>query len=98
MTQQEAVRETEVEEEKRYADSVRADVKLEEQRELDKKVLKRAHALQQQSHLNEQISLQRAQAARDPGASEMTALEASLNRGLLVSLVQHKYPNPHVLN
>ena len=40
----------------------------------------------------------REQAARDPGASEMTELEASLNRGLLVSLVQHKYPNPHVLN
>ena len=30
--------------------------------------------------------------------SETDELEATLNRGLLVSLVQHKYPNPHPLN
>ena len=98
MRQQEEVRQREIDEEKRYADSVRADVKLEEIRERDRKVLARAVSLQQQSHLNEQIALQREQAARDPGASEMTALEASLNRPLLVSIVQHKYPNPHPLN
>ena len=38
------------------------------------------------------------QAARDPAAAEMTDLEARLNRSLLVSVVQHTYPNPHPLN
>ena len=48
--------------------------------------------------LASQVPLQKELAANDPGASEMTALEASINRPLLVSIVQHKYPNPNVLN
>ena len=95
---QEAARKKERSDEEEYGRRVRADVKVEEQREKEKSALRRARALQQQHHLNEQIVEQKKQLARDPGASEMTALEASLNRGLLVSIVQHKYPDPHVLN
>ena len=81
-----------------YAKTVRADYQKELKREVENKALRKATALEQTNFLNKQVSEQMDQAARDPGASEMTALEASLNRGLLVSLVQHKYPNPSVFN
>ena len=84
--------------EEQYAASVRSDVKHELQREEDKITLRKARAKQQSSFLNEQVTMQKAQAARDPAAADMTDLEATLNRSLLVSIVQHKYPNPHVLN
>jgi len=85
-------------EEREYAASVRADAEKEAIRDAEKKALARARQLSQQTWLNDQIKEQKGQLGRDPGASEMTALEASINRGLLVSIVQHKYPNPHVLN
>ena len=81
-----------------YGKQVRAEAIVEEQREKEKKSLAKARSLQQTAFLNSQVKEQMEQAARDPGASEMTALEACLNRPLLVSVVQHRYPNPHVLN
>lgn len=81
-----------------YGKQVRAEALVEEQREKEKKALAKARALQQTAFLNSQVKEQMEQAARDPGASQMTALEACLNRPLLVSVVQHRYPNPHVLN
>ena len=98
MRRQEEERKAERLADERYAQTVIADTKLEQAREAQKKDLARARALNQQSFLNEQVALIKANKANDPGASEMTALEASINRGLLVSIVQHKYPNPHVLN
>ena len=44
-----------------------------------------------------QVQEQKQQLARDPGASEMTALEATLNRPLLVSIVQHTFPKSNIL-
>jgi len=81
-----------------YAASVREEVKGEERKEAERKTLVKAKAKSQMAYLNEQVVLQKELAANDPGASEMTALEASINRPLLVSIVQHKYPNPNVLN
>ena len=81
-----------------YARHVKEEVVREAERDAERRSLREATHRQQQHYLNEQVTLQRDQAARDPGASVMTQLEATLNRGLLVSLVQHKYPHPHPLN
>ena len=80
------------------AAEVKADAKRDEEKAAQKLALQRANAKQQMSYLNMQVQQQKEQAARDPGASEMTPLEASLNKSLLVSIVQHKYPNANVLN
>ena len=85
-------------EDEAYAQTVIADTELELQKEQEKKELAKARALIQQSSLNEQVKLVRERKAKEVGAGEMTSLEASLNRGLLVSIVQHKYPNPNILN
>ena len=87
----EKAKQEEVEWNKRYAAQVRADALVEAENEEKKRALARAKAQQQQVHLNRQVIEQREQAARDPGSSEMTDLEATLNRGLLVSVVQHQY-------
>jgi len=83
---------------RQYAESVRRDVAEGEAKDERKSSLKKAALKEQHHHLNEQVREKRDQAARDPGASEMTALEATLNRSLLVSMVQHQYNNVHPLN
>lgn len=95
---QRAAMAAQVAKDKAYAEEVRRDALAEEQREKEKKALMKARSLQQTAFLNQQVKLQMENAANDPGASEMTALEACINRPLLVSVVQHKYPNPSVLN
>jgi len=97
MSEQEAEREREKAAEARYAQHCREDAKLGEEKQAKQKALTKARALSQQHYLNEQITAQREQAGRDPGASEMTALEATINRPLLVSIVQHKHLNPNPL-
>jgi len=93
MAEQDSVRKSDKAAEERYAASVKADAIAAADKEEEKKLLAKARAKTQQSYLNEQITQQKQQAARDPGASEMTALEATLNRSLLVSIVQHKARN-----
>ena len=88
----------EKEADRRYAESVMRDVTEGEAKDERKKSLKMVALKEQHHHLNEQVREKRDQAARDPGASEMTALEATLNRSLLVSMVQHQYNNVHPLN
>ena len=98
IAEQEARRKKEREDEAVYAASVKADADKASEVEEKRRALVRASNFAQRHYLNEQVMEQKAQAGRDPDASDMTALEASLNRGLLVSIVQHKYPRPHVLN
>lgn len=93
MAQKQAMGKVEREAESKYAASVRQDAANDAEKEEKKRALARARALSQMHYLNEQVSEQKQQAARDPGSSEMTALEASLNRSLLVSVVQHKHNN-----
>lgn len=77
---------------------LKAEAEAEEEREREKKTMARARAIQQQYQLNQQIAEKRSNKGRDPGAAEMTDLEATLNRGLLVSMMQHSYDNMTVLN
>ena len=52
----------------------------------------------QQQFLNTQMRERGEQKLRDPSAAHMTPLEASLNRSLLVSMLQHSYSGMNVLN
>ena len=45
----------------------------------------------------QQVQMQKDQRARDPASGEMTALEATINRPLLVSIVQHTHTRPNPL-
>ncbi len=74
-----------------YAAEVRKDVSEGELKDEQRLALRKARMLQQTAALNQQITEQKEQAARDPGSSEMTEIEAAINRPLLVSIVQHKY-------
>ena len=83
-----------VEDQKRdreYAAEVLKDVALAHSQEEQKIALRKARLSQQTAHLHQQITEQKEQKARDPGSSEMTEIEAAINRPLLVSIVQHKY-------
>lgn len=84
-------REREAGREREYAASVAADIKEGEVREAERLALKQARKAQQASALNEQVALQKANAAADPGSAEMTPIEATINRPLLVSIAQHQY-------
>ena len=98
MAEQETRRKVQADEERAYAASVKAEVRANEEKEATRKAMQKATAKQQMHYLNDQVAEQRVQAARDPGASEMTPLEATLNRSLLVSIVQHKHPRPSPFN
>jgi hypothetical protein len=80
-----------------YFKVLQADAAAEAKKAEEKALLAKARTAQQLHVLNEQVALRRTNAAADPGASEMTPLEATLNRPLLVSIVQHKHNSSNPL-
>ena len=98
ISDKESLRAREREEAKEHAALIRREALQEEQRERDKLVDRRAVGLVQQQFLNTQMRERGEQKLRDPSAAHMTPLEASLNRSLLVSMLQHSYSGMNVLN
>ena len=80
-----------------YAAERRKEIREDEEKEERRKVLAKGRALQQLDFLNQQVQMQKDQRARDPASGEMTALEATINRPLLVSIVQHTHTRPNPL-
>lgn len=80
------------------AKMLKQESELAEKQRIEQKAKEKALALTQQRYLSEQIQLQKKQALSDPASAQMTPLEASLNRSLLVSMVEKKYEGVHVLN
>ena len=68
MAEQESRRKQERDDEATYAAGVKADSVKEESKEAHKKALQKARHASQMHFLNEQVTQQREQAARDPGA------------------------------
>jgi len=86
-----AARAEEKRRDREYAEEVQRDVTVGEHKDEERLMLRKARMAQQTAALNQQVVEQREQSARDPGSSEMTEIEAALNRPLLVSMVQHEY-------
>jgi len=81
----------EARQDKIYAAEVMKDVVLSEKQNEQRLALNKAKRAQQTASLTAQVHELKALKSKDPGSSEMTDLEAAINRPLLVSIVQHKY-------
>ncbi|KAL1515035.1 hypothetical protein AB1Y20_004101 [Prymnesium parvum] len=90
-------RRREREDEVRRRHEIAAEAEADRERSEQAKADLRAKALKQQMLLTEQMHERERNKHQDPDSSTMTPLEALLNRSLLVSMAQHTYEAPNVL-